>query len=297
MPVVPMREILDPAFAERYGVAAINIVNDLTLEAVLAAATELESPLIVQTSLKTVKSIGAEPLYALWRARADEVPVPVTLHLDHCPDREWITTCLERAGTRCCSTAPSSTSRRTRARRSRSSPRPTATAPRSRARSRASLGVEDGVGSDEAGEVHPVEVSAEFIEATGVYSFAPGDRHRARPLQGRAEADARARHRDRRAAPDPEGPARRHRADRGAVHRPDRARLREGQHLDRAEDRVHRRAPRVPRRQPRQARPAVAASSTCARRSRRWPRTTSGSSGRPARASATSPRPADACPR
>ena len=58
MPVVPMREILDRAFAERYGVAAINIVDDLSLEAVLAAATELEAPLIVQTSLKTVKSLG-----------------------------------------------------------------------------------------------------------------------------------------------------------------------------------------------------------------------------------------------
>jgi fructose-bisphosphate aldolase class II len=41
MPVVTMREILDRAFAERYGVAAINVVDDLTLEAVLAAATEL----------------------------------------------------------------------------------------------------------------------------------------------------------------------------------------------------------------------------------------------------------------
>ena len=38
MPVVPLKEIVDRAFAERYGVAAINVVNDLTLEAVLAAA-------------------------------------------------------------------------------------------------------------------------------------------------------------------------------------------------------------------------------------------------------------------
>jgi fructose-bisphosphate aldolase class II len=34
-------------------------------------------------------------------------------------------------------------------------------------------GVEDGIGSDEEGEIHPVEVSARFIEETGVYSFAP----------------------------------------------------------------------------------------------------------------------------
>src|ERR671910_505365 len=95
MPVVPMREILDRAFAERYGVAAINIVDDLSLAAVLAAATELEAPLIVQTSLKTVKSLGTGPLMAIWRARAAATPVPVTLHLDHCPDREWITRCLD----------------------------------------------------------------------------------------------------------------------------------------------------------------------------------------------------------
>ena len=95
MPVVPINQILDAAFAERYGVAAINIVDDLSLDAVLDAATELESPLIVQTSVKTVKAIGAGPLYSMWRARADEVPVPVSLHLDHCPEREWITTCLE----------------------------------------------------------------------------------------------------------------------------------------------------------------------------------------------------------
>src|SRR6201995_3013643 len=95
MGVVPIRPILDPAFSERYGVAAINVGDELAPEAVVAAATALDAPLIVQTSLKTVKSIGAKALYSMWRVRADEAPVPVSLHLDHCPDREWITTCLE----------------------------------------------------------------------------------------------------------------------------------------------------------------------------------------------------------
>jgi fructose-bisphosphate aldolase, class II len=44
VPVVPLKEIVDRAFAEHYGVAAINVVNDLTLEAVLAAAVEQRSP-------------------------------------------------------------------------------------------------------------------------------------------------------------------------------------------------------------------------------------------------------------
>ncbi len=66
MPVVPTGEIVQRAFKERYGVAAINVVNDLTLEAVLAAAEELRAPLIVQTSVKTVKAMGADVLYAMW---------------------------------------------------------------------------------------------------------------------------------------------------------------------------------------------------------------------------------------
>lgn len=94
MPIVPTQEIVDRAFRERYGVAAINVVNDLTMEAVLAAAQELRAPLIVQTSVKTVQSVGAGVLFAMWEQMAARVEVPVALHLDHCPDRELITTCL-----------------------------------------------------------------------------------------------------------------------------------------------------------------------------------------------------------
>jgi ketose-bisphosphate aldolase len=173
MPVVPIRQILDPAFAERYGVAAINIVDDLTLEAVLAAATEMESPLIVQTSLKTVKSIGAKALYTMWRARADDTPVPVSLHLDHCPDREWITICLQAGWNSVLFDA----SELDVAENTRQTIEVVAEAQRHGAHVEGEiesvLGVEDGVGSDEAGAVHPVDVSARFIEATGVYSFAP----------------------------------------------------------------------------------------------------------------------------
>ncbi len=173
MPVVPIREILDPAFAQRYGVAAINVVDDLTLEAVLSTATELESPLIVQTSLKTVKSIGAKPFYSMWRARADDVPVPVSLHLDHCPDREWITICLQAGW----NSVLFDGSKLDVAENTRQTIEVVAEAESHGAHVEGEiesvLGVEDDIGSDEAGLVHPVEVSAQFIEATGVYSFAP----------------------------------------------------------------------------------------------------------------------------
>jgi ketose-bisphosphate aldolase len=95
VPVVPTKEIIDRAFEGRYGVAAINVVNDLSMEAVLAAAEDLRAPLIVQTSVKTVKSIGADVLMAMWRSMTEHISVPVALHLDHCPEREVITLCLQ----------------------------------------------------------------------------------------------------------------------------------------------------------------------------------------------------------
>lgn len=96
MPIVTTKEILDRAFAGRYGVAAINVFNDLTMEAVLAAAEELRAPIILQTSVKHVKMTGLDAMYAMWRAYADKTTVPVALHLDHCPEREVISACLAK---------------------------------------------------------------------------------------------------------------------------------------------------------------------------------------------------------
>ena len=104
MPVVPTREILRRAYADRYGVAAINVINDLTMHAVLEAAEELHAPVIVQTSVKHVQLTGADVMIAMWRAMTEPLRVPAALHLDHCPDRAVITSACRWAGTRSCST-------------------------------------------------------------------------------------------------------------------------------------------------------------------------------------------------
>ncbi len=96
MPITSTKEILDRAFAERYGVAAINVINDLSMEAVLAAAEELRAPVILQTSVKHVKMTGLDAMYAMWLAYTKDITVPVALHLDHCPEREVISACLAR---------------------------------------------------------------------------------------------------------------------------------------------------------------------------------------------------------
>lgn len=173
MPLTSLKNILDPAFEKRYGVAAINIVDDLSTEAVLAAAAELDAPIILQTSLKTVKQVGPEVLHTMVRAMANEVPVPVALHLDHCPEREWVTTCL-RAGW---SSVLFDGSHLNIEENTRQTAEVVAEARDVGAQVEGEIetvmGVEDDVGSDEAGEIHPIEVSSKFIEDTGVYAFAP----------------------------------------------------------------------------------------------------------------------------
>src|SRR3954465_2518885 len=90
-----MKQVLDRALADRYGAAAFNILNDLTIEAVLAAAVQERAPVILQTSVKTVRQYGRDQLFGIFQALVRDVPVPVALHLDHCPDRAVITDCLE----------------------------------------------------------------------------------------------------------------------------------------------------------------------------------------------------------
>lgn len=173
MPVVPTGEILSAAYRDRYGVAAINIVNDLTLEAVLAAATEQRAPLIVQTSVKTVRSIGYDVLYGMWTAMTADVPVPVALHLDHCPDRDVISRCLETGWNSVLFDA----SRMPIEENQRQTVEVVAEAKRYGAQVEGEVesitGVEDDVGSDEEAARQDLEDVVRFIETTGVDVFAP----------------------------------------------------------------------------------------------------------------------------
>lgn len=173
MPVVPTGEILSAAYRERYGVAAINVVNDLTLEAVLAAATEQRAPLIVQTSVKTVRAIGYDVLYGMWTTMTANVPVPVALHLDHCPDRDVISRCLETGWNSVLFDA----SRMPIEENQRQTVEVVAEAKRYGAQVEGEVesitGVEDGIGSDQEAARQDLDDVVRFIETTGVDVFAP----------------------------------------------------------------------------------------------------------------------------
>ena len=173
MPVVSMQEILGHAFKERYGVAAFNIFNDLSLEAVLAAAVEVRSPVIIQTSVKTVKSIGLEFLYAMWIELTRDISVPVSLHLDHCPEREVISSCLAKGWNSVLFDA----SALPVAENKRQTIEVVAEARLYGAGVEGEIegiqGVEDDYGSDEESTRQSLEVALDFIRSTGVDCFAP----------------------------------------------------------------------------------------------------------------------------
>lgn len=173
MPVVPLKEIVDRAFAERYGVAAINVVNDLTLEAVLAAAVEQRSPVIVQTSVKTVRSVGIDLLFGMWRELTSGIEVPVSLHLDHCPDRTVLSSCLRKGW----NSVLFDGSRLPVQENLRQTVEVVAEARSYGANVEGEIeaitGVEDGIGSDEVAKQQSLPVALEFIRKTGVDVFAP----------------------------------------------------------------------------------------------------------------------------
>jgi len=99
MPLVNLEPILKPAKAARYAVGAFNIVDYNSMLAVVNAAEELEAPVILQTSVKTVVHWGHGALVSWARQIAGDSPVPVALHLDHCRDVEYCKRCIDAGWT------------------------------------------------------------------------------------------------------------------------------------------------------------------------------------------------------
>jgi fructose-bisphosphate aldolase, class II len=173
VPVVSTKEILDRAFTDRYGVAAFNILDDLSVDAVLAAAEEERAPVILQTSVKTVRAYGRDRLLSMIHAMARDVSVPVAVHLDHCPYREVITECLDAGWNSVLFDAHELDV----AENLRQTTEVVAEARRHDAHVEGEIegieGQEDDIGSDEASVLQSLEVAVDFIKQTGVDVFAP----------------------------------------------------------------------------------------------------------------------------
>ena len=84
MPLVSMRQILDHAAEEGYGVPAFNVNNMEQIKAIMDAARETQSPVILQGSAGARKYAGEPFLRHLVAAAVEAYPeLPIVMHQDH----------------------------------------------------------------------------------------------------------------------------------------------------------------------------------------------------------------------
>ena len=84
MALISLRQLLDHAAEHSYGVPAFNVNNMEQMRAIMEAAAETDSPVIVQASAGARKYAGAPFLRHLILAAVEEWPdIPVVMHQDH----------------------------------------------------------------------------------------------------------------------------------------------------------------------------------------------------------------------
>ncbi len=84
MPIVSMRELLDHAAANGYGIPAFNVNNLEQVQAVMEAAKETGAPVILQASAGARKYAGESFIKHLIQAAVEAYPkIPLVMHQDH----------------------------------------------------------------------------------------------------------------------------------------------------------------------------------------------------------------------
>jgi ketose-bisphosphate aldolase len=80
---------------EEFALAAFNVFNLESLQAVVHAAEQSEAPVVVQVSPGAIDYAGLETLAAIAVRIADETQVPVAVHLDHCRDLDTLARAID----------------------------------------------------------------------------------------------------------------------------------------------------------------------------------------------------------
>jgi fructose-bisphosphate aldolase, class II len=87
MALITLRQLLDHAAEHDYGIPSFNVNNMEQVRAIMEAANETDSPVIMQASAGARKYAGAPFLRHLIQAALEEWPhIPVVMHQDHGSD-------------------------------------------------------------------------------------------------------------------------------------------------------------------------------------------------------------------
>lgn len=89
------KEMILEARRGGYAVPAFNAENLEMVQAIIEAAEEAKSPVMIQTTPSTVKYITLRQAVAMVKADAEAASVPVSLHLDHCESYEAVAAAID----------------------------------------------------------------------------------------------------------------------------------------------------------------------------------------------------------
>lgn len=99
MSLVNTNEMLKKAYEGRYAIGAFNVNNMEIIQAVVDAAKELSSPLILQVSQGARKYAKMSYLTKLVEAANMDADIPIALHLDHGNSFELCKDCIDNGFT------------------------------------------------------------------------------------------------------------------------------------------------------------------------------------------------------
>jgi len=85
MSIVTNKELLDRAKNGHYAVAAFNTNNLEYTQAIIQAALELNSPVIIEATKSEIDYMDGYVFVAMVKTMAEKLSIPVSIHLDHGP--------------------------------------------------------------------------------------------------------------------------------------------------------------------------------------------------------------------
>jgi len=97
--LVTGKELLLDARENKYAIGAFNVNNMEIVQAIIEAAEELNSPVILQASQGGLGYAGVEYIAALGKLAGNNAKVPVVLHLDHGTDFDQVMQCIRHGFT------------------------------------------------------------------------------------------------------------------------------------------------------------------------------------------------------
>lgn len=96
MSLVTTKEMFEKSMKEGFAIGAFNVNNMEIIQAIVDAAAEANSPVILQASASAIKYAGINYLMKMVEAATEVHPnVPIAIHLDHGPDFDTCKMCVD----------------------------------------------------------------------------------------------------------------------------------------------------------------------------------------------------------